>query len=345
VPPYCGSGPSQAAHRRQVKNSLFYINLELRERFPSLSSDAVLLDVTHRERVREIFERERPEVVFHAAAHKHVHLLERHPHEAIRNNVLGTGNVARAAREFGAARFVNISTDKAVDPRNYMGLSKKMTELLVRELAPTSSTRFMSVRFGNVAGSTGSVLRLFEDQIRKGGPIKITDPRATRYFMTIPEAVCLILHAAAQGEGGETFVFDMGEPLNIYELACTFSLFSGLTPGKDLPIEFVGLKEGEKITEDLWEQSETPRATAHRRIFAISKPPAPEVSVLGQIEEFNAMLARDDRDALLARVHSLFPAFASTHRAPDGGHTTELPRPVLDKGEPVERPAFAAGYY
>jgi FlaA1/EpsC-like NDP-sugar epimerase len=308
----------------KAENSLFYINLELRERFPSVPVDAVLLDVTSRDRVREIFRRERPEVVFHAAAHKHVHLLERHPHEAIRNNVLGTCNVALAAREFGAARFVNISTDKAVEPSNYMGLSKKMTELLTRELAATSSTRFMSVRFGNVAGSTGSVLRLFQDQIQKGGPIKVTDPRATRYFMTIPEAVCLILHAAAQGQGGETFVFDMGEPLNIYELACTFSLFSGLTPGKDLPIEFVGLKEGEKITEDLWEPSETPKPTAHRRIFALSSPETPIVSVLAQIGEFERLLARDDRDGLLARVHALFPSFASKHRPPDGRTTTEL---------------------
>jgi FlaA1/EpsC-like NDP-sugar epimerase len=327
------------------ENSLFYINLELRERFPAAAVEPVLLDVTCRERVRELFARERPDVVFHAAAHKHVHLLERHPHEAIRNNVVGTRNVALAAREFGASRFVNISTDKAVDPSNYMGLSKKITELLVHELAPTCSTRFMSVRFGNVAGSTGSVLRLFQDQIQKGGPIRVTDPRATRYFMTIPEAVCLILHAAAQGDGGETFVFDMGEPLNIYELACTFSLFSGLTPGKDLPIEFVGLKEGEKITEELWERSETPRPTAHRRIFALSSPEAPALSVLPQIDEFERLLARDDRDALLARVHALFPSFASKHRAPDAP-----PRPEAQKSEPVaggcsERPALVSGHY
>lgn len=339
------AGPRKLLIVDKSENSLFYINLELRDRFPSVSVDPVLLDVTCRDRVREIFERERPEVVFHAAAHKHVHLLERHPHEAIRNNVLGTCNVALAAREFGAARFVNISTDKAVEPSNYMGLSKKMTELLIRELAPTSSTRFMTVRFGNVAGSTGSVLRLFQDQIQKGGPITVTDPRATRYFMTIPEAVCLILHAAAQGQGGETFVFDMGEPLNIYEMACTFSLFSGLTPGKDLRIEFVGLKEGEKITEELWEQSETPKPTAHRRIFALSSPETPVVSVLEQLEEFERLLARDDRDGLLARVHTLFPSFASTHRPHDGRPKNELRRPQLDTGESIERPTVLSGYY
>jgi FlaA1/EpsC-like NDP-sugar epimerase len=243
--------------------------------------------------------------------------------------VIGTCHVALAAREFGTARFVNISTDKAVEPRNYMGLSKKMTELIVRELAASCSTRFMSVRFGNVAGSTGSVLRLFQDQIEKGGPIKVTDPRATRYFMTISEAVCLILHAAAQGQGGDTFVFDMGDPLNIYELACTFSLFAGLTPGKDLPIEFVGLKEGEKITEELWEQSEQPKPTAHRRIFVLSDAEAPPISVLSQVDEFDRLLARDDREGLLARVHGLFPSFAAK----------------LPKGEPLERAAVLSGHY
>jgi FlaA1/EpsC-like NDP-sugar epimerase len=338
------AGPRKLLIVDKSENSLFYINLELRERFPAVAIDAILLDVTNRARVQDVFQRERPEVVFHAAAHKHVHLLERHPHEAVRNNVLGTRNVAMAARDSGADRFVNISTDKAVEPSNYMGLSKKMTELLVRELAPQASTRFMSVRFGNVAGSTGSVFRLFQDQIQKGGPIKVTDPRATRYFMTIPEAVCLILHAAAQGQGGETFVFDMGEPLNIYELACTFSLFSGLTPGKELPIEFVGLKEGEKITEELWEQSENLTPTAHRRIFALSSAETPVVSMLQQADHFEDLLARDDRDGLLASVHALFPSFASKHQPPD--HLPqEFRRPHLHKGESVERPPVLSGYY
>jgi FlaA1/EpsC-like NDP-sugar epimerase len=338
------AGPRKLLIVDKSENGLFYINLELRERFPAVSVDPVLLDVTCRDQVREIFERERPEVVFHAAAHKHVHLLELHPHEAIRNNVLGTCNVALAARECGAARFVNISTDKAVEPSNYMGLSKKMTELLIRELA-SSSTRFMSVRFGNVAGSTGSVLRLFQDQIQKGGPIKVTDPRATRYFMTIPEAVCLILHAAAVGRGGETFVFDMGEPLNIYEMACTISLLSGLTPGKDLPIEFVGLKEGEKITEELWEQSETPTPTSHRRIFALSSPDARSVSILKQVAEFDRLLAEDNREGLLARVHMLFPSFASKHGAYEGRANNQRRRPHVTKGESIERPAIVSGYY
>jgi FlaA1/EpsC-like NDP-sugar epimerase len=295
------------------ENSLFYINLELQDRFPNLSIEPRLVDVTCRDRVRAIFESERPEVIFHAAAYKHVHLMELHPCEAVRNNVLGTRNTALAARDFGASRFVNISTDKAVKPRNYMGLSKKITELLVQEVAQSSQTRFMNVRFGNVAGSTGSVLRLFRDQILKGGPIRITDPRATRYFMTIAEAVCLILHAAAQGQGGETFVFDMGEPLNIYEIARAFSLFSGLTPGKDLLFEFIGLKEGEKITEELWESWETLKPTAHDRIFALSEAGRVATGILEQVDEFERLLARGDYEGLLVRCHKLFPEFAVDH--------------------------------
>jgi FlaA1/EpsC-like NDP-sugar epimerase len=323
------------------ENSLFYINLELQDRFPTLCIKPRLVDVTCRDRVRAIFESERPEIVFHAAAHKHVHLLELHPHEAVRNNVLGTRNTALAARDFGAARFVNISTDKAVNPKNYMGLSKKMTELVIRELAQSSQTRFMNVRFGNVAGSTGSVLRLFRDQIQKGGPIRITDPRATRYFMTIAEAVCLILHAAAQGQGGETFVFDMGKPLNIYEIARTFSLFSGLTPGKDLLFEFVGLKEGEKITEELWESWEALKPTAHDRIFALSETGRVVTGILKQVDEFERLLARGDYEGLLDRCHKLFPEFAIDHGLHPARPDKKTGTPAFYQGPlPHERAAF-----
>ncbi len=314
------------------ENSLFYINLELHDRFPNVCVEPRLVDVTCRERVHEIFERERPEIVFHAAAHKHVHLLELHPHEAVRNNVLGTRNVALAAMEFGTTRFVNISTDKAVSPRNYMGLSKKITELLIRELAQSGQTRLMNVRFGNVAGSTGSVLRLFRDQIQNGGPIRITDPRATRYFMTIAEAVCLILQAAAQGRGGETFVFDMGEPLNIYELARTLSLFSGLAPGKDLPFEFVGLKEGEKITEELWEPWEKPEVTAHSRILALSGAATFPAGILQQVEELERLLARVDYDGVLACLNRAFPEFAAQHGTQSRPAKEEAPWPRFRQG-------------
>jgi len=312
------------------ENSLFYIHLELREAFPAVEVEPVLLDVVRRDAVVELFAQAHPEVVFHAAAHKHVHLMELYPQEALRNNVLGTRNVAVAAEEFGTAQFINISTDKAVNPSSFMGLSKKITELCMQQLAGTSATRFMNVRFGNVAGSTGSVLRLFRDQIQRGGPIVVTDPRATRFFMTLSEAVCLILHAAALGRGGETFVFDMGEPLNIFQLACTVSLFAGVTPGKDVSIQFVGLREGEKLSEELCEPWEIPRATIHPRIRMIPSPDRFCRGILDYIEEIEHLLAVDGNGSLLACLQRRFPNFkahvpAAHPAVADAAHTGVLP--------------------
>jgi FlaA1/EpsC-like NDP-sugar epimerase len=272
------------------------------------------VDVLDREPLHEILQNERPEIIFHAAAHKHVGLLELHPQQAIRNNVLGTRNVGEEAIECGAKRFVNISTDKAVHPRNYMGLSKKITELCVQELARLNGTRFMNVRFGNVAGSTGSVLRLFWDQIQKGGPIRISDRRATRYFMSAPEAVHLILRAAAIGKGGETFVFDMGEPLNIYELAKTMTLFAGLKPERDLLFEFVGLGDAEKITEQLWEDWELPVPTETSRILVTQANPLSR-GILDKIRRMEAFIARGDREGLLEYVHEIAPEFSAARKA------------------------------
>ncbi len=296
------------------ENSLFYVNMETSERLRAARVKPYLADLLERDRIRGILREERPDVIFHAAAYKHVAMLELHPQEAIRNNVLGTRNIAEAALESGVNRFVNISTDKAVDPRNYMGLSKKLTELCIQELAAGNGamglTRFSNVRFGNVAGSTGSVLRLFWDQIQKGGPIRVTDPRATRYFMSVPEAVCLILRAAALGRGGETFVFDMGEPLNIYELAKTMMLFAGLKPHVDIPIEFIGLQDGEKITEELWEEWEHPVPSGNARILAIREHNARTRSILAVIENMETLLARGDNDSLLRYLQDSFPEFS-----------------------------------
>lgn len=291
------------------ENSLFYVNMEVCERLGSDRVKPFLADLLHADRLREILRAERPDIIFHAAAHKHVGMLELHPQEAIRNNILGTRNVARAALECGTKQLINISTDKAVNPRNYMGLSKKVTELCIQELARVAGVRYSNVRFGNVAGSTGSVLRLFADQIDKGGPIRVTDPRATRYFMSVPEAVHLILRAAALGCGGETFVFDMGEPLSIYELAKTMMLFAGLKPHEDIPIEFTGLKEGEKITEELWEEWENPVPTSCDRIFVVRDENAHSHGILKKIEAMEALLAHGDRENLLAYIHGLAPEF------------------------------------
>jgi FlaA1/EpsC-like NDP-sugar epimerase len=298
------------------ENSLFYVHREISERCGAARVMPVLADILDRNRLRELLRSERPEIIFHAAAHKHVGLLELHPQEAIRNNVIGTRNVAEAALEFGAARFVNISTDKAVSPKSYMGLSKKLTELYIQELARAHRKPFSNVRFGNVAGSSGSVLRLFWEQIQKGEPILVTDPRATRYFMSVSEAVHLILRAAALGEGGETFVFDMGEPLNIYELAKTMALFAGLEPGRDLPIEFIGLKVGEKIEEELWAHWEQPVRTKAERILMIAQQNPAARGILGKIRKIESFLHRDDRKGLLEYLSEIEPGFKETQSEP-----------------------------
>jgi len=313
----------------KTENSLFYIDRELRERFPGLPIKPLLVDVTLRSRVDEVFHLNRPSLVFHAAAHKHVGLLELHPSEAMRNNVLGTRNAALAALNYGVERFVNISTDKAVNPENYMGLSKKLTELCIQHLAAKHGARFMNVRFGNVAGSTGSVLRLFWDHIQKGEPLHVTDPRATRFFMSIPEAVHLILRAAGQGQGGETFVLEMGEPINIYELAKSMSLLAGLAPGKELQIHFVGLREGEKVSEELWSEWEHPTPTSHKGIYAIEQQDPLAASIFHTIDALERELSSNDLKGLKDFLGKLFPSFAA-RRA--GFSSTEVPSPC---GSPV----------
>lgn len=312
------------------ENSLFYAHLEACERLGADRAIPLLIDLSQAESVREMMLRERPEVVFHAAAHKHVGLLEAHAHEAIRNNVLATRNVAQAALECGTQRLVNISTDKAVSPRNYMGVSKKLTELCIQELARQTGARFSNVRFGNVAGSTGSVLRLFWDQIQKGGPIRVTDPRATRYFMTIPEAVHLILRAAALSAGGETFVFDMGEPVNIYELARTMILFAGLKPGEDVRIEFSGLRPGEKITEELWEKWEHAAPTECPRIFAIREKNSASRGILEKIRAMEELLAQANNSAVLEFVQEIVPEFRPASLRPHPIHLSQINRRAVD---------------
>ena len=309
------AGPRMLLLLDKSENSLFYVHRAACEQLGAGRVKPLLADLVYKDRLREILRQEKPEIIFHAAAHKHVGLLELHPQEAIRNNVLGTRNLAEAALECGTSRLVNISTDKAVSPRSYLGLSKKITELCVQELARIHGAKFSSVRFGNVAGSTGSVLRLFWEQIQKGGPIRVTDPRATRYFMSVPEAVHLILRAAALGNGGETFVFDMGEPLNIYELAKTMMLFAGLKPERDVAIEFTGLNEGEKIAEELWEEWERPAATENERILVVSQQNSQAVGILGKIERMEKYLAREDCAGLLEYLGRFAPEFRKGRRA------------------------------
>jgi len=252
------------------ENSVFYTNRELRIDFPSLNCIPIVADVSDRKSVNRILERYKPHVIFHAAAHKHVHLMELNTYEVVRNNVLGTKVIADLAIEHDIDKFIFISTDKAVKPSNFMGATKRVGELYVASLAQTNSTKLMSVRFGNVIGSTGSVVRLFKEQIQQGKPVTVTNAEASRFLMTIPEAVQLILQAASMGKGGEIFVLDMGKPIKIIDLARTMISLAGYVPNKDIPIFITGLKHGEKLTEELYDkENESLNQTDHKKIFVV----------------------------------------------------------------------------
>ena len=327
------AGPRKLLLLDKSENGLFYTNLEASEKIGAANVKPFFADLLDRDRVRGLLRAERPSMIFHAAAHKHVAMMDMYPREAIRNNVLGTRNIAEAAIEFGAARFVNISTDKAVNPRNWMGLSKKLTELCMQELSSQGPTRFSSVRFGNVAGSSGSVLRLFWDRIERGQSIRVTDPRATRFFMTIPEAVHLILRAAALGNGGETFVFEMGEPVNICDLAKTMMLYAGLQPGRDLQIEFTGLLPGEKVDEELWDGREEPMPSGSSQILVIRSRHPLSYGIMSKIGRMEELLARGAETDVLDYLCALFPDFpwSRSHFAPS------MPPPVAPVSAPVQR--------
>jgi FlaA1/EpsC-like NDP-sugar epimerase len=246
---------------------LFDIEQELLGRFHDVAVVPLVGDVGDESRMRTIFSEERPEVVFHAAAHKHVPMMERHPCEAIKNNVLGTKRLGEIAGAFGAEAFVLVSTDKAVNPTSVMGASKRVAELVVQDLARRFPTRYVAVRFGNVIGSAGSVVRTFREQIRRGGPVTVTHPDMRRYFMTIPEAAQLVLQAGAMGKGAEIYVLDMGRPVRILDLAVGMITLCGFRPFDDIPIVFTGLRPGEKLYEELQLTGETLAKTRHPKIF------------------------------------------------------------------------------
>ena len=247
--------------------NLYQIELELYKQFPNLELQCYLGDVTDRPCVDDLFMRHQPEVVFHAAAYKHVPMLEPQIRQAMRNNVLGTRNVAEAAGRAGCGVFVLVSTDKAVNPANVMGASKRAAEIFCQNLDAYSNTRFITVRFGNVLDSAGSVIPLFRKQISEGGPVTVTDPRMQRYFMTIPEACQLIMQTVVLGSGGEIFVLDMGEPLKISYLAEQMIRLSGKIPGEDIKIEYIGLRPGEKMYEELFHKKERLGKTAHEKVL------------------------------------------------------------------------------
>ncbi|MHB1126543.1 MAG: polysaccharide biosynthesis protein [Bacillota bacterium] len=253
------------------ENPIFEIEMELQQVNRSTVLKSIIADVKDREKIFRIFERCGPEVVFHAAAHKHVPMMEINPDEALKNNILGTRNVAEAADKVGTKVFILISTDKAVNPTNVMGATKRVAELIIQRLNETSETKFAAVRFGNVLGSRGSAVPVFKEQIARGGPVTVTHPDMKRYFMTIPEAVQLVIQAGAMATGGEIFILDMGEPVKIIDLVRDLIRLSGLEPDKDIQIVFTGIRPGEKLYEELLSADEGTTTTKHKRIY-VARP-------------------------------------------------------------------------
>lgn len=288
------------------ENSIYTIEMELRKSFPYLNIVTIIADVQDRTRLMDIFQSHKPQVVFHAAAHKHVPLMERNPSEAIKNNVFGTRNVADCADKYGAERFVLISSDKAVNPTSVMGATKRIAEMYVQSLNVTSPTKFSAVRFGNVLGSRGSVIPAFKQQIAAGGPVTVTHPEMVRFFMTIPEAVQLVIQSGSFAKGGEVFVLDMGQPVKILTLAEDLITLSGYEPYKDIDITFSGIREGEKLYEELLTDEENLSSTQHDRIF-IGRP---NVISQSQMElEFKRLerVIAEDGEAIREVINQIVP--------------------------------------
>jgi FlaA1/EpsC-like NDP-sugar epimerase len=286
-------GPQQLVLLGHGENSIFEIMLELQEDFPLLQLHAVIADIRDEARIKNIFSEFRPQVVFHAAAHKHVPLMEENIEDAVTNNIIGTKNIVCAASAVGTGRLVLISSDKAIRPASVMGATKRIAEMVVLEAARRTGSAYSVVRFGNVLGSRGSVVPLFKRQIAHGGPVTITHPDMKRYFMTIPEAVHLVLQAASMGQGGEVFMLNMGQEVRILDLAEDLIRLSGLEPGKDIEISFTGIRPGEKLSEDLWGDGMTYQKTTHPEIFRAKAEESIVPADLDNILEELHQLARD----------------------------------------------------
>ncbi|OGN73863.1 MAG: hypothetical protein A2X25_03770 [Chloroflexi bacterium GWB2_49_20] len=291
------------------ENSIFETLLELLDDNPTLSIRPIIADIRDLPRLQNVFESLHPQVVFHAAAHKHVPMMEANIEDAITNNIIGTRNVVDAAVASKVDRLVMISTDKAIRPISVMGATKRMAEMVVLEAAQRSGCAFSVVRFGNVLGSRGSVVPLFKNQIAKGGPITITHPEMMRYFMTIPEAVHLVLQAAAMGKGGEVFLLNMGKPIRILDLAEDLIRLSGLEPGKDIEIIFTGIRPGEKLSEDLWEEGVHYQPTAHEEVFRLAEEEyLMNNSLSATIDQLHTLAQSGDTTTILDLLDSAIPS-------------------------------------
>ncbi len=291
------------------ENNAYDLQMELNYKYPKLNLKVLIGSVRDKQRLETVFEKYSPNIVFHAAAHKHVPLMEESPMEAIKNNVFGTFNVASCAHKFNAEKFVMISTDKAVNPTNVMGATKRMCEMIIQSMDKISKTNFVAVRFGNVLGSNGSVIPLFNKQIAHGGPVTLTDRNITRFFMTIPEAAQLVLQSGAYAEGGEIFVLDMGQPVKIYDLAWDLIKLSGFEPNEDIKIKITGLRPGEKLYEELLMSEEGLTNTKHEKIF-IGRPTFSDLGVMKErMKELKGIIEEDDVEALIEKIGEIVTTY------------------------------------
>ncbi len=293
----------------QAENPLFFIEKELYKTFPSVSIESIICDITDKSRVEQLFNQYKPQVVIHAAAHKHVPLMELNPGEAIKNNVGGTQTIADASDKYGTTNFVMISTDKAVNPTSIMGSSKRIAEMYIQDLSRTSNTHFVTVRFGNVLDSQGSVVPIFKKQIAEGGPVTVTHPEMKRYFMTIPEASQLVLQAATMGKGGEIFVLDMGEPVKVVDLARELITLSGFRPGEDIEIVFTGPRPGEKLFEELRIEGEDMQRTRHPKIRIWKNIPMDREKLRSGINELMNISKNQNHREIIHKIKELIPEY------------------------------------
>jgi FlaA1/EpsC-like NDP-sugar epimerase len=295
------------------ENNAYDIQQELVRKLPNLKLTALIASVRDASKIDSVFAQYKPEIVFHAAAHKHVPLMETSPNEAVKNNVGGTYNVANSAGKHGVERFILISTDKAVNPTNIMGATKRICEMIIQTMDKKYKTEYVAVRFGNVLGSNGSVIPLFKKQIEEGGPVTVTHKDIVRYFMTIPEAVSLVLQAGAYANGGEIFVLDMGEQVRIYDLAVNMIKLSGFEPFKDIDVKITGLRPGEKLYEERLMDGEGLAKTENKKI-SIGKPLEIDTDVLYEKIEELLKEAKNETEKMKELVHELVPTYKIDYR-------------------------------
>jgi FlaA1/EpsC-like NDP-sugar epimerase len=316
----CRFRPGRIALYERAESYLYELDLELKKNFPDVEISPILADIRDRQQLEKAFEASRPNTVFHAAAYKHVPMLELQPWKAIKNNVQGTRNVIDFANKFEVERFVFISTDKAVRPVNIMGASKRVAEMLTQGQyeCGVSKTKYITVRFGNVVGSIGSVVPLFRKQIEKGGPVTVTHPEVTRYFMTIPEACQLILQAGAMGEGGEIFLLDMGTPIKIDDMARDLIRLSGFEPDVDIEIEYIGLRPGEKLYEELITDSEGIIPTSHEKIMVLRGTECNVDFLSGGIDELARLANEQDTEKIREKLQEIVPEYRPANNSKEG---------------------------